>query len=79
MSGGIAALALSVGSSAAGSRPPPLAGAVERMRVWRDLGYDHMGVSAGGPSTYFDCGLAKMSLGDTFPNKRVDWEERRTR
>lgn len=43
------------------------------VRRYPDPGYRLMGVYAGGPDAYFDYSLAKMSLGDTFPNKGQWW------
>ena len=54
-----------------------LAGAADGVREYNDPGYHRIGVYAGGPASYFDYSLAKMSLGDTFPNKRAFWEQRR--
>ncbi|MBB75855.1 MAG: hypothetical protein CMJ75_15215 [Planctomycetaceae bacterium] len=54
-----------------------LAAAAEPVRAYRDPGYHRIGVYAGGPPLYFDYSLTKLPLGDTFPNKRGFWEERR--
>ena len=45
----------------------------DAVRRYPDPGYRLMGVYAGGPDAYFDYSLAKMSLGDTFPNKSQWW------
>lgn len=45
------------------------------VRRYPDPGYRLMGVYAGGPRAYFDYSLAKMSLGDTFPNKQRWWAD----
>ena len=47
--------------------------AARGVRRYPDPGYRLMGVYAGGPDAYFDYSLAKMSLGDTFPNKSQWW------
>lgn len=41
--------------------------------TWPDPGYGKLGVYAGGPDAYFDYQLRKLSLGDTFPNKKAYW------
>ena len=45
----------------------------DAVRRYPDPGYRLMGVYAGGPDAYFDYSLAKMSLGETFPNKSQWW------
>jgi hypothetical protein len=40
---------------------------------WPDPGYRKLGVYGGGPDSYFDYRLAKLSLGETFPNKKSYW------
>ncbi len=50
-----------------------LAHAQHDVRAWPDPGYGRLGVYAGGPDSYFDYQLAKLSLGDTFPNKKAYW------
>jgi len=52
-------------------------GAADGVREYNDPGYHRIGVYTGGPASYFDYSLAKMSLRDTFPNKRAFWEKRR--
>ena len=47
----------------------------QKTRPYPDPGYGQMGVYARGPDSYFDYHLAKMKLGDTFPNKRRFWAD----
>ncbi|MBC8876611.1 MAG: hypothetical protein H8E44_44855 [Planctomycetes bacterium] len=47
----------------------------QKVRLYPDPGYGQMGVYASGPDTYFDYHLAKMKLGDTFPNKKQFWAD----
>jgi hypothetical protein len=56
-----------------GSSVARLAHAQHDVRAWPNPGYGRLGVYAGGPDSYFDYRLAKLSLGDTFPNKRAFW------
>ena len=43
------------------------------VRPYPDPGYRSLGVYGGGPKSYFDYHLAKLSLGDSFPNKKGYW------
>jgi hypothetical protein len=52
---------------------PSAAGAQTDVRAYPDPGYRRLGVYAGGPDSYFDYRLSKLSLGDTFPNKKAYW------
>ena len=51
--------------------------AADGLRDYPNPGYHRMGVYAGGPRAYFDYSLSKMSLNDTFPNKKKFWAERK--
>ena len=51
--------------------------AADGLRDYPNPGYHRMGVYAGGPREYFDYSLSKMSLNDTFPNKKKFWAERK--
>ena len=46
---------------------------VEPVRRYPDPSYRKIGVYAGGPKTYFDYSLGKMSIGTKFPNKKRWW------
>ena len=52
---------------------PSLVQAQHDLRAWPDPGYGKLGVYASGPDSYFDYQLAKLSLGDEFPNKKAYW------
>lgn len=56
-----------------GALLPSLASAQHDVRAWPDPGYRRLGVYAGGPDSYFDYQLVKLSLGDVFPNKKAYW------
>jgi hypothetical protein len=51
----------------------------EEMRLYPDPGYRRLGVYARGPDSYFDYHLVKLTLGDTFPNKREFWSRVKAR
>jgi len=55
----------------------PLTSVADGPRDYSDPGYHRIGVYAGGPRDYFDYALAKTNLGDTFPNKKSYWSERK--
>jgi len=52
---------------------PLAAEAQQKVRDWPDPGYRRIGVYGGGPESYFDYRLAKLSLGDSFANKKAYW------
>ena len=54
---------------------PGFACAQQTVQAWPDPGYRQLGVYAGGPDRYFDYQLTKLSLGDTFPDKKAFWAE----
>ena len=45
----------------------------QEVRPYPDPGYRRLGVYGGGPESHFDYHLVKLSLGETFSNKRPFW------
>ncbi len=52
---------------------PDLARSQIQVQPYPDPGYRRLGVYAGGPDSYFDYRLLKLSLGGAFPNKKEYW------
>jgi len=52
--------------------PHPVAASEAKVRPYADPGYRRLGTYGGGPFDYY---MGKMSVGDTFPNKKQWWEK----